>query len=81
MERIYRFLELEMEPAVPAMEDYLERAKALKRHPHRYSLAEFGLDSGEVAERTADYVRTYGIAAEENVGHLAQRRRAARSAS
>lgn len=78
MERIYRFLELDMEPAVPAMEGYLERAKALKRHPHRYSLAEFGLTSGEVAERTSDYVRTYGIAPEEDVGHLAQQRRAAR---
>ncbi len=62
MERIYRFLELDMEPAAAGMERYLARAAALKRHPHRYSLDEFGLSAAEVDERFADYTRVYDIA-------------------
>lgn len=69
MQRIYQFLELDMEPAIPGMESFLDRSRALKRKPHRYSLQEFGLSPGEVAERLADYVATYGITAEEDVGH------------
>jgi len=69
MARVYAFLGLEMEPAVPAMENYLERAKALKRRPHRYSLDQFGIRSGEVAERLGDYVRVYDIPTEADVGH------------
>ena len=61
MERVYRFLDLEMEPAVAGMEDYLDRSARLKRHPHRYSLAEFGLRDDEVNERFADYTETFGI--------------------
>ena len=61
MERVYRFLDLEMEPAVAGMEDYLSRSARLKRHPHRYSLAEFGLREDEVNERFADYTETFGI--------------------
>ena len=61
MERLYRFLDLEMEPAVAGMEDYLDRSARLKRHPHRYSLAEFGLREDEVNERFADYTETFGI--------------------
>jgi len=61
MERVYRFLDLEMEPAVAGMEDYLDRSARLKRHPHRYSLAEFGLRADEVNERFADYTETFGI--------------------
>jgi hypothetical protein len=61
MERVYRFLDLEMEPAVAGMEDYLARSARLKRHPHRYSLAEFGLREDEVNERFADYTETFGI--------------------
>ena len=61
MERVYRFLDLEMEPAVAGMEDYLNRSARLKRHPHRYSLAEFGLREDEVNERFADYTETFGI--------------------
>ncbi|MEP5937046.1 MAG: sulfotransferase [Erythrobacter sp.] len=67
MARIYRFLGFEMEPAIAGMEAFLERSKALKRHPHRYSLAEFGLSAGEVSERFSDYTRTYGVPT-ENVG-------------
>ena len=61
MERIYRFIGFDMEPAVPGMEDFLARSAALKRTPHSYSLAEFGLEAGEVYERLGDYVRTYRI--------------------
>ncbi len=61
MERVYHFLDLEMEPAVAGMEDYLDRSARLKRHPHRYSLAEFGLRDDEVNERFADYTETFGI--------------------
>ena len=75
MARIYGFLGLEMEPAVPAMENYLERAKALKRHPHRYSLEQFGLNAGEVAERLGDYVRVYDIPTEADVGHQRESKR------
>jgi hypothetical protein len=31
------------------------------RAPHRYALAEFGLDPGEVAERFAGYTSRYGV--------------------
>jgi hypothetical protein len=64
MERVYRFLDLEMEPAVAGMEDYLDRSARLKRHPHRYSLGEFGLGESEVDALFADYTETYGIPVE-----------------
>ncbi len=70
MDRIYGFLDLEIEPALGGMEDYLERSRALKRTPHQYSLEEFGLSSREVAERLGDYVSTYDIPREADVGHL-----------
>lgn len=61
MQRVYDFLGFDMEPAVPGMEAFLARSAALKRHPHRYSLEEFGLSAGEVHDQLGDYVRTYGI--------------------
>lgn len=64
MERVYRFLGLDIAPALPAMQSYLERSKELKRHPHRYSLEQFGLSSGEVLDRLGDYVRTYEVPVE-----------------
>ena len=73
MERVYRFLDLEMEPAVAGMEDYLDRSARLKRHPHRYSLAEFGLREDEVNERFADYTETYGIPVETGAPAAASR--------
>jgi hypothetical protein len=74
MERVYRFLELDMEPAISGMQRYLERSANLKRHPHRYSLAEFGLREDEVNERFADYTETYGIPVETRIP-LGKRRR------
>ena len=61
MERVYRFLELDMAPALPGMENYMRRASALKRKPHAYSLEEFGLSEGEVLERLGDYVRAFDV--------------------
>lgn len=74
MERIYHFLGLDIEPAWAGMERFVERSQSLKRHPHRYSLAEFGLSAGEVAERLGDYVGTYGIPVESDIGHPRQPR-------
>jgi hypothetical protein len=64
MARVYRFLGLDLEPALPAMAAYQQRAAALKLRPHQYSLEEFGLSPGRVLEEFGDYVRTYGIAIE-----------------
>lgn len=61
MRRIYRFLALDPEPAMPAMKRYMDRAAALKRTPHEYSLAAFGLDRHEVRERFAGYVEAYDV--------------------
>ena len=65
MLRVYRFLGMELEPALPAMEAYQRRAAALKRRPHRYSLEEFGLTPGRVLGELGDYVRDYDIAMED----------------
>jgi hypothetical protein len=71
MARVYRFLGLELEPALPAMEAYQERAAALKRRPHRYNLAEFGLTRERVLDEFGDYVRDYGIAMEGQAALMA----------
>ena len=72
MARVYRFLGLEAEPALPAMEAYQHRAAALKRRPHRYSLEEFGLSPGRVLEELGDYVRNYDIAIEDRAASAAR---------
>jgi len=64
MARVYRFLGLDIAPALPAMEAYQQRAAALKRRPHQYSLEEFGLSPGRVLDELGDYVRSYDIAME-----------------
>tara|TARA_B100001179_G_scaffold48532_1_gene32498 strand:+ start:782 stop:2125 length:1344 start_codon:yes stop_codon:yes gene_type:complete len=66
MERIYRFLDLDIAPALPAMENYLERARGLKRRPHRYSLDQFGLTQGEVRDRFANYFDRFDIPTEDD---------------
>jgi len=71
MRCIYRFLGLELEPALPAMEAYQQRAAALKRHPHRYSLEEFGLSPARVLGELGGYVRTYGVTLEGRAALLA----------
>ena len=66
MERIYAFLDLDMAPAVPAMERYLDRARGLKRKPHKYSLEQFGLAEDEVRQRFAAYVQRFDIPEEDS---------------
>ncbi|RPF72802.1 sulfotransferase [Aurantiacibacter spongiae] len=66
MRRIYDFLDLDIERAWPAMETYVARAAALKRKPHRYSLAEFGLTQRQVTSELADYIAAYGVSRERN---------------
>ncbi len=65
MGRVYDFLSLDIQPALPAMEDYLERSRKLKRRPHTYSLAQFGLSEAGVMKQLGDYVRAYGIPIED----------------
>ena len=61
MDRVYRFLDLEIEPAVAGMEDYLDRSRRLKRHPHHYSLDQFGLSGDAIDERFAPYCERFGV--------------------
>ena len=61
MRRVYDFLDLDIAPALPAMERYQERTRTLKRRPHRYSLEEFALTPGRVLDELDDYVETYAI--------------------
>jgi hypothetical protein len=44
------------------MERYQQRTRGLKRSPHLYSLAEFGLTPEQVLDELGDYVATYAIA-------------------
>ena len=74
MERIYGFLGLDMDPVVPAMEGYLEEAKALKRKPHRYNLGQFSLASDEVLRRMSDYVEAFDVPMETPFGQGGGRR-------
>jgi hypothetical protein len=76
MRRVYDFLGLEMESALPGMQDYIARSRALKRKPHRYSLAEFGLSEGEVLERLSDYIERFEIAIEPDLTRQDRRVRA-----
>ncbi|PEQ12622.1 sulfotransferase [Novosphingobium sp. PC22D] len=62
MRRIYAFLDLDIEPALPAMSDYVTRARrSLIRRPHRYDLASFGIDEERVSERFASYAEAFAL--------------------
>jgi hypothetical protein len=61
MRRVYDFLDYDIAPALPAMEDYQRRTHRRHRRPHRYSLEEFGLAPGRVMEELGEYMRTYEI--------------------
>ncbi|MBX7483831.1 sulfotransferase [Qipengyuania sp. 6D47A] len=76
MARVYRFLELDIEPALAGMQRYLDRSADLKRRPHCYSLAEFGLSEGDVNDRFADYTESYGIPVETRMPASSARRAA-----
>lgn len=64
MARLYRFLGLDLAPALPAMAAYQRRAAGLKRRPHQYSLEQFGLTPGRVLDEFGDYVRRFGVVME-----------------
>ncbi len=64
MGRVYRVLGMDIEPALPAMRAYVKRSRLLKRHPHRYSLAEFKLTPEQVMDEMQDYVDSFGITVE-----------------
>ena len=65
MGRVYDFLGLDIGPALPALEAYQRRTASGKRRSHNYSLEQFGLTEGRVAEELRDYVRTYDIASDQ----------------
>ncbi|WP_435418454.1 sulfotransferase [Parerythrobacter aurantius] len=74
MERVYRFLELDIEPALPGMASYLDRARALKRHPHNYSLEMFGLSPAMVRERMQGYIERFDVPMENPLVPPSRRR-------
>lgn len=62
MKRIYRFLDMDIAPALPAMARYLADAERKRhRHPHRYSLSAFGLDADAVAEQFRPYSQEFDL--------------------
>jgi hypothetical protein len=62
MRDIYRFLDMDIEPALPGMAQYMASSdRALNRHPHRYSLEAFGLDHHAVSERFEDYTGAFEL--------------------
>jgi hypothetical protein len=63
MRDIYRFLDMDIAPALPAMEGYVaDSDRTLERYPHRYSLEAFGLDRHEVTERFESYIDGFELA-------------------
>jgi len=47
------------------MEAHVRARPKGHRGVHRYDLAEYGLDAGELAERFADYSQRYGVEPEQ----------------
>ena len=67
MRDIYDFLDMEIDPALGAMQDYIEASKQeLHRHPHHYSLESFGLDEALVTERFRSYVEAFDLQAPDD---------------
>lgn len=65
MRRIYRFLDLDMAPAEPAMDAYMARAERDRRYrSHSYRLGSFGLEAEDVRESFRDYLRDFAIPVE-----------------
>ena len=63
MRDIYRFLDMDIAPSLPAMSAYMARSdRSLKRRAHRYSLEAFGLDPNEVSERFECYRSAFDLA-------------------
>ncbi|RKF21268.1 sulfotransferase [Altericroceibacterium spongiae] len=72
MRRIYEFLDMDIEPSLPAMQHYMDRTAIYKRHPHQYSLEEFGLSAGQVLHELNDYITSFGIPLEDRMDRLAK---------
>lgn len=62
MRRVYRFLDMDIAPALPAMRGYVRRTGRKPRwQSHRYDLGTFGLDEGAVRDRFEDYSRQFDL--------------------
>ncbi|OCC25368.1 sulfotransferase [Croceicoccus estronivorus] len=61
MGRIYRFLNMDIKPALPAMRRYLETASAEVAGPHRYTLESFGIEREDVIDELSDYIQAFEI--------------------
>lgn len=62
MQRVYAFLDMDIAPALPAMKQYVNKARS--QHPwqhHHYELSSFGLNSGAVGERFEDYMQAFDL--------------------
>ena len=73
MARLYRFLKLDITPALPAMEAYMARSARSKRQPHVYSLDQFGLDSAQVMDALGDYARAFDVPMEAGAADALKR--------
>jgi len=63
MRKVYDFLDMDIEPAMPAMARYIDGAQQeMYRHPHRYTLPAFGLDAGAVDEQFLSYTEAFELA-------------------
>ncbi len=62
MRKVYDFLEMDIEPAMPSMANYFGGAeREMHRHPHRYTLPAFGLDADAVGERFRSYTDAFDL--------------------
>jgi len=69
MRRIYRFLGMDIAPALPAMEEFVAATGPdLARHPHRYRLGAYGLKPREVRARFRSYIEAFDIETREDAG-------------
>jgi len=66
MQRVYDFLDMDIEPALPRMKQYLEKARSQHRwQHHRYHLSSFGLDPATVRSHFEDYMLAFDLLSRE----------------
>jgi len=64
MRRIYGFLDMDIEQALPSMTAFIDRSEQERtRHPHRYTLSAFALDAATVSERFQSYTDAFDLSA------------------
>jgi len=62
MRRIYAFLDMDIGPALRPMERFIDTSEQERhRHPHRYNLSAFGLDSNLVGEKFQSYTDAFEL--------------------